>query len=94
MREFTALLKRRQENDRQSLYGAAMVCAMLANVNRDTKKHPKPFQPDEFMPKRKAVTKRTRQPWQVMKQAAKGIALAFGGKIVKKARDERSDTSS
>lgn len=30
---------------------AAMITAMIANVNRDQKKHPKPYQPEEFMPK-------------------------------------------
>lgn len=31
---------------------AGMIASTIANVNRDTKKQKKPFQPDDFMPQR------------------------------------------
>lgn len=35
---------------------AGMVAATIANVNRDTKKQRKPYEPQDFMPKRAAIT--------------------------------------
>jgi hypothetical protein len=29
---------------------AAIICSILANVNRDSKKKPKPYEPKDFMP--------------------------------------------
>ena len=28
----------------------SMICALLANIHRDSKKHPRPYEPDDFNP--------------------------------------------
>jgi hypothetical protein len=35
---------------RERIYPAALICSVLANVNRDAEKRPEPFQPADFMP--------------------------------------------
>jgi hypothetical protein len=35
---------------RERIYPAALVCSVLANVNRDPDKRPEPWQPADFMP--------------------------------------------
>lgn len=47
--EFGALGQRFNEKRNEELYGSAMICSMLANIHRDTKKRPEPFQPSDFL---------------------------------------------
>ena len=35
---------------RERIYPAALICSVLANVNRDAEKRPEPWQPADFMP--------------------------------------------
>lgn len=48
--EFEALLKRRRLLNREALRGSAMICSLLANINRDSKKREEPFTTDDFLP--------------------------------------------
>jgi hypothetical protein len=38
------------EQVRERIYPAALICSVLANVNRDSEKRPEPWQPADFMP--------------------------------------------
>ena len=37
--------------ERAAAYNAAMICASLYNCHRDSKTHPDPFTPDDFLPR-------------------------------------------
>lgn len=37
--------------DRSAAYNAALICSVLCNCHRDSKAHPEPFTPDDFLPK-------------------------------------------
>ncbi len=50
MREYAALLERHIANIKRQDYHAALICAVLANINRDPQKKPDPFTPADFMP--------------------------------------------
>ncbi len=49
-RELEALIKRHNSVQRNGLLGAAMVCSLLANINRDESKRKEPFTVADFMP--------------------------------------------
>jgi hypothetical protein len=55
-------------------YRAALICSVLAEINRDKKKRPKPFTPQDFMPKKK-LTK------EQMMNNAKALTMMLGGEI-------------
>ena len=69
-------MKRRNANNEADNYRAAFVVSSIYNVNRDTKRHPEPFRPEDFIGGKKA-----KQSPESMMAAARGIAVAFGGKI-------------
>lgn len=48
MREVGVLIERHNEDMERQDFHAALVCAVLANVNRDPKREP--FTPSDFMP--------------------------------------------
>ena len=48
--EFELLLQDDLEEQKERLYPAAIVCSVIANVNRDPERRPEPFQPADFMP--------------------------------------------
>lgn len=50
-----------------------MICALLANVNRNPKRHPRPYKVEDFMPGRK------QQSVQDMVTITEAITTAFGG---------------
>ena len=52
MRELNALAERYNINLERQDYHAALICALLANIYRDSDKKPEPFQPSDFMPQR------------------------------------------
>lgn len=62
MRELSALIDRYSEVmnadiERQD-YRTALICAVLANINRDPKAKPEPFNPKDFMPSYSQETER------------------------------------
>jgi hypothetical protein len=56
---------------------SAIICAVIANVNRDPKKHKKPYTAQDFMPQKE----RKLSGEQIMKQA-KTITMMLGGDII------------
>ena len=49
-REFDLLLQDEIEQTRDRIYPAALICSVIANVNRDAEKRPEPWRPADFMP--------------------------------------------
>jgi len=58
----------------------ALICCVLANINRDKKKKPKPFTVDDFMPK--VVGRKKKQTPQQQFEIVKMLNAAFGGKVI------------
>jgi hypothetical protein len=58
-------------------YRFALICTLLAEVNRDRKKRPKPFKPQDFMPQREHKVLNNDQ----MKKRLEMINIMLGGKI-------------
>lgn len=76
MREFDALLRRRNALQEAEMYRASFIVSAIYNVNRDTRKRPEPFTPQDFMGKR-ATEKQTPNE---MFEMVKHLHAAFGGK--------------
>lgn len=53
-----------------------MICSVIAEVNRDSKKRKKPFTPDDFMPK-----KRRKLTGEQMVNQVEAINIALGGEV-------------
>ena len=69
------LLDRLADDRERQDYRAALICSVIANVNRDPEKT-KPFTPDDFMPK----VQEEQTPEQ-MAELFKFYALAMGGEV-------------
>lgn len=81
MRQFYALLERKLlHTESNSLNAASIVCAIY-NVNRDTKKHPKPFTPQDFMPGKARMQKKSQSPDEMLVMV-KMLNAAFGGEVI------------
>lgn len=76
MREYDALLRRRNALQEAEMYRAAFIVSAIYNVNRDTKRKPEPFRPEDFMAKR-ATNKQTPDE---MLEMVKHLHAAFGGR--------------
>lgn len=57
-------------------FHAAIICKVIADINRDKKKHPKPFKVEDFMPNREG---RKRLTDDEMKKKLEMINIALGG---------------
>jgi len=55
----------------------ARICAILANINRDSKKKKRPFREEDFMHKEKKQKMTSEQ----MVTVCKALTMAFGGEI-------------
>jgi len=77
--QFNALAKRYDEQQERQDYRAALICTVLAEINRDRKKRPRPFKPEDFMPKRGRKQKPMTD--EQMLAQAKIITAALGGKV-------------
>ena len=79
----TALL----EQERRDWGRTASLMALLANCNRDSKRKPSPYKPDDFMPdfdgKRKPQPRRAMTNEEML-AAAQRINRMMGGKVVRK----------
>lgn len=58
-------------------YRAALICTILAEINRDRKKRPKPFKPMDFMPQRERKHLNDEQ----IKKRLESINMMLGGKV-------------
>lgn len=77
--EFNALLLRRNERVKLEDSRTARLMWLLAEINRDSKRHPSPFKVDDFMPRYGAASEQ-QKPEQMFEQL-KTITAAFGGAI-------------
>lgn len=48
--EFAAFVRGTRDQDRRMWNHTSSVLAMMANVNRDRKRQPRPYRPDDFNP--------------------------------------------
>ena len=60
-------------------YRGAMICSVIAEVNRDRKKRKKPYTPSDFMPKKKKT--RVELTGEQMREQLGLINAALGGKV-------------
>lgn len=70
---FAGFMDRIKQGDRW----VGRICALMANMNRDPKKRPKPYTEDEFMPK--TVRERRQSPEQML-ATVKALNRLYGGK--------------
>lgn len=77
LKEFNALSERYKDTESRLDYRAALICTVLAEINRDRKKRPKPFKPDDFMPQK---PKKKLKPEQMVK-SLEVITQMMGGEI-------------
>jgi len=64
----------------RSDYQAALICCVLANINRDKKKKPTPYKVDDFMPK--VVEEKKKQTPEEQFTIVKMLNAAFGGVVI------------
>ena len=55
LKELDALSERRKDGQEWLDYRAALICTVMSNAWRDTKKKSKPFEPGDFMPKKTSM---------------------------------------
>lgn len=60
-------------------YRGAMICSIIAEVNRDRKKRKKPYTPSDFMPKKEKPE--VRLTGEQMKGQLEMINAALGGEV-------------
>lgn len=70
-------------NKRQDItdYRLGLLCAVIAEPYRDKEKHPDPFKPQDFMPKRGKVQPEVQTPEQQL-AIVKILNAALGGDFV------------
>ena len=78
MRELAALSGRHNTHIERQDYHAGLICAVLANINRDPKKT-KPFQPADFMP-RATVEESQERPHEALDDLL-ALGAALGAKV-------------
>lgn len=66
-----------QEQEEQD-FRAAIICSIIANVNRDPKKRQKAFEPKDFMPQRRPRKVKTDDK---TKEDLYALNIALGGDI-------------
>lgn len=64
---------------------SGLVASVIANVNRDAKRRPAPYQVDDFMPKRGGEP-REQKNWQQLLKTVELINAALGGEDKRGAR--------
>lgn len=83
-RQFKALVDRLEQKLQREDYRPALICSVLANINRGKRK--KPYTPKDFMPgsKYKGPTRPTQSPQQML-AFAEMLNTAFHGEDKRKA---------
>lgn len=76
VRELNALIERYKNNQDWLNYRSALICAVMANMWRDSKRQA--FTPDDFMPKEKV---RQQSPEQML-ATVKLLNTALGGRVL------------
>ena len=57
----------------QQFYQAALICCIIANANRDTKKKPEPFKVEDFMPQFEEIDKQAQMKKVLTAMATKKV---------------------
>jgi hypothetical protein len=86
-------VERKHRADRQREYSTGLICSILANTNRDSKKRPMPYKPEDFMPSE--FKQKEEQTPQDQFDICKNICKELGGTIVyeqKGAKPWKSET--
>uniref|UniRef100_A0A6M3JZN1 Minor tail T domain-containing protein n=1 Tax=viral metagenome TaxID=1070528 RepID=A0A6M3JZN1_9ZZZZ len=73
--QFNALAERFSSSQEREDYHSALICCVLAEINRDRKKRPKPFTPQDFMPQVKELV-----TTESLKEKIKLLNMVMGGK--------------
>lgn len=78
--QFAALVKRKIVSDEREDLRAGMICAVIANVNRNPKKRLAPFEPGDFFSIGESPKKRKKaQTWEEQLAVVEMLNAAFGG---------------
>jgi hypothetical protein len=80
--QLDSLIKRHNDREEWLDYRTGLVCAIIANVNRDSKKKPEPFTPQDFMPQREQKPERELSPDDLLLQMRIMNAAAGGKEVV------------
>ena len=75
LKEFNLLCDRHKQKQRAELFNSALICSVIANVNRQKGKS---FQPSDFMPKERKKAMSVMEMYESLKQ----ITLANGGEVI------------
>lgn len=78
--QFNSLVARYRIMQESLDYRTALICAVVANVNRDPAKKRDPFQPEDFMSGRK-IRKKLQPTRENMREQLKTVALAMGAEV-------------
>lgn len=80
--EIEAWDQRQQMED----YRVGLLCAVIAEPNRDSKKHKQPFNPGDFMPTRtkKAITAPPKQDWRQQLSIVEKLNHILGGEDLRR----------
>lgn len=75
--QLKALRDRKQEADRRQDYRSALICSVLANLQRNPQKRSQPYTPDDFM-----LSRKKQKPDQgYLLEKMKRLTLRFGGEL-------------
>ena len=75
--QFSALAGEYRAEQEMLNYRGAMICSVIAEVNRDRKKRKKAYTPDDFMPKKKKARMTSGQ----MKAQIEAINIMLDGDV-------------
>ena len=67
-------------SERRADIRAAIIAQILAEINRDRKRRPRPYRLDEFMAVPPPEQKKKAMPWQAMKMMLKAVSKTIKGK--------------
>lgn len=74
--QYDSLAKEYVSEQEMLNYRGALICSIIAEVNRDPKKRSKPFTPSDFMPKKKMKLTDKQMTDQI-----KALNIALGGEV-------------
>jgi len=77
LKEFEKKIEAFKALEKKQDFRTAQICAIIANVNRDSKKKRRPYQPKDFMPKEK---EKRQQTWQEQYELMKRFTRRKGDK--------------
>lgn len=75
--QFNSLVKWYAAEQETLNYRGALICSVIAEVNRDRKKQKKPFTPEDFMPKRR----KGKLTGEQMMDQVKAANIVLGGEV-------------